>query len=37
MNLLRDDGYQSAHAGRQALSHDIKGMLDYCYPWVWTT
>jgi len=27
MNLLRDGGYRSVHAGQQELSHDIRGML----------
>jgi hypothetical protein len=27
MNLLRNGGYRSAHAGQQELSHDIRGML----------
>lgn len=27
MNLLRGGGYRSVHAGQQALSHDIKGLL----------
>ncbi|MFM9104390.1 MAG: transposase [Cyanobium sp.] len=27
MNLLRNGGYRSVHAGQQELSHDIRGML----------
>jgi hypothetical protein len=27
MNLLRNGGYRSVHAGQQQLSHDINAML----------